>query len=92
MKRCVKIVMNFDGSSDSLRNFIQKKAVSSQIEGSVQALEDNKIRIIACGDSATLDSFIDELYRGYKKAYPQGVTVEPFLTTADYRGVFRIIE
>ena len=84
--------MQFDASPEVLRNFVQKKALSLQVEGSVQALDQGRIRVIACAESAVLDQFIDELYRGYKRAYPQNVTVEPFLSTANYRGVFRIIE
>ena len=92
MKKCVKIIMNFDADNDILRNFIHKKACNSSIEGSVQALGDNQIKIIACGKSDLLEEFIDDLYRGYKKIYPKNIAVKPFLRLADYRGVFRIIE
>jgi acylphosphatase len=92
MNKCLKIVLEIKIEEGLLQDFIQKNAKKFNIEGIVQAIDQNTIRIIACGSNDNVDKFMDLIYAGYKKQIPTIIEVEPFLKDKDYRGVFRLIE
>jgi acylphosphatase len=92
MNKCLKITFTVEVPGDFLRSFIQKNARKKDIEGTVQMMNEKKIRIIACGTKDNVDSFLDIIHKGSANFLPEDVEVEPFIKDKDYRGVFRVIE
>ena len=76
--------------ADTFKSFIQKQANSLGIEGTVQH-DGEGLVVYACGLTEKLDQFIDSLYKGLDKSKLKNVTVEPFVSEKDFRGVFRVI-
>lgn len=91
MNKCLKITLSGDLSA-GFRSDLHKQAKKLLIEGTVQSLSGNIIRIIACGKKDAVDTFLDELHKISAAANLQEMEIEPFLKDKDYRGVFRIIE
>jgi acylphosphatase len=91
MNQCVKITLGVKASEELLKNLVQKSAERLSIEGVGSVENAHTIKIVAHGSNHSIDTFIDELYAGYKGARPTVIEVEPFAKEKDYRGVFRVI-
>lgn len=91
MKQCLKITVSGTVQGTGYREFAKKVAMKLLIEGTAQNQEDGTVIIYACGDSNNLDTFIDELYKGPKKAHVKNINVEPLIAEKSFRGVFRVI-
>jgi acylphosphatase len=92
MNRCLRISLRANMPQGYVEVFIQKKAKLLGIEGTVQAVNDDHATIVACGTEETIEQFLDELHKGDNKVEVKEISIEPFLKTKDYRGVFRVIE
>lgn len=93
MKKCLRISFSADVSLDYVRNTIQKQAQKLRLEGTgLQDPEDNKIKLVLCGDIEAVDSFVDFLHKESIKLNMEDLEIEPFIKTKDYRGIFRVIE
>ncbi len=88
MNKCLKITVTLDQVEGFLHSVIKRHARSCGLEGVVQSMGENQIRIIACGKKKNVDDFVDLL----QKETVQDVAIEPFIKDKDYRGVFRVIE
>lgn len=75
-----------------LHDVVKKTARQYHIEGLVQMIGPDQIKIIACGPKEKVDSFVDEMHKEMSRRKIVNVEVEPFLKDKDYRGVFRVIE
>ena len=91
MKKCVKIHLEGSNLDAAFRLFVQKKATALQIEGTVRNDNEQLAIIHAQGESDNLDKLIDQLYKGTAESSIDNVSVEPFVSDSDFRGVFRII-
>lgn len=92
MKKCLKITFFGNIPVDFLQVFVQKHAKQLALEGIAQMVEENQVKIIVCGEKEALDSFVDLLHKGTPTVFLENIEVEPFLTTKEYRNVFRLIE
>ncbi|HZW61443.1 MAG TPA: acylphosphatase [Candidatus Babeliales bacterium] len=92
MNKCLKITFSGDFPEDFFQNFIQKNAKKLKVEGTVQFIEHNLVKIIACGTKEAVDAFLDVLHKGSGEIFLEDIEIEPFLKEKDYRGVFRVIE
>ena len=92
MNKCLRITLLIKMQDGILEDFIQKNAKKFSIEGTVQAVDKQTIKIVACGANDNIDKFVDAIYKGYKDEKPTVIEVEPFLKDKEYRGVFRLIE
>lgn len=92
MSQCLRITVFIESSKKKLPTIIQKKARDLSIEGTVQAGENSTFLIIVCGNKEKVDEFVDMLHQEIAQKTIQDITIEPFVKTKDYRGVFRIIE
>ena len=93
MAQCLRIHCQIEQADlEVVYEFIQKIANKHKIEGLVQPVEGQRIRIVICGEKEGIESFLDELHKGGAKI-PELVDfeLEPFLKDKDYRGVFRVI-
>ncbi|NDD53923.1 acylphosphatase [bacterium] len=91
MKKCLKIRVSGTVQGVAYRAYAQKHAQTLGIEGTVQNAEDGSVVIYACGPAASLERFIDFLYKGTPAAHVEDLLAEPFVNERDYRSVFRII-
>ncbi len=91
MNKCLKITLTVE-PEEGLFNAIQKHARTSSLEGMVQALGSDKVKIVICGDKDHVDSFVDALHKESTKVAIQDIEIEPYIKDKDYRGVFRVIE
>lgn len=91
MKKCVKIILKGNFPEGYLFNVVKKHAEALMLEGTGQMIEEQNIRIIICGDPATIDKFMDFLHK-IEPEFVSSIELEPFLKEKDYRGVFRIIQ
>ena len=91
MNRCLKMIITMDKWESSWNNDIQKQAKKFEIEGLMQLVGDNQLRIVVCGKSEKLDDFIDYLYDFFLTINARVEELEPFIKERDYRGIFRII-
>lgn len=92
MNKCLKITFSGDFPADFFYTFVQKQAKKLGVEGTVQFVENNSVKIIACGDKDAVDTFLDLLHKGSAAISLTDIEIEPFLKDKDYRGVFRVIE
>lgn len=92
MNQCLRITFSLKVASDFLPQCVRKEAQSLGIEGIAQAIDQGKIKIIACGSKQSVEQFIDFLHAQAAKTAVEDIQVEPILKEKDYRGVFRIIE
>jgi len=88
----MRITFIAGGGKDNLHSFVRRYARQFSLEGVVQPLTDNKVRIIVCGPRDKVEDFIDTLYSGITQKKLDDLRVEPFMKDRDYRGVFRVIE
>lgn len=91
MNKCVKIRIERVVHDAKALDSVIKNARTLHIEGSVQYVEDEGVRILACGSRDAVESFVDFIHRTFNDPATD-IFVEPFLKDRDYRGVFRIIE
>jgi acylphosphatase len=92
MSQCLRIIITVKKIDDALFDFIQKSAQKNSIEGVVQAVGADKVRISVCGAKDSIENFIDALHKGAPKVPDMNdFEMEPFLKDKDYRGVFRVI-
>ncbi len=91
MSRCIKMTFSVQRSSEKLLNALQKQALECKLEGFVMASTPETVKIIACGVSADLDTFLDKVDEVIAAQGGQDVIIDPFLKDKDYRGVFRIM-
>jgi len=90
--QCLRIIIIVEKMDDLLFDFIQKNAQQNKIEGVVQAMGADKIRIAACGTKQNMEDFMDALHKGGPKVPDMSdFELEPFLKDKDFRGVFRVI-
>lgn len=92
MNKCLKISFSGEFPPDFFKEFIQKHAKKLGVEGTVQLISPQTVRIIACGTKESIDAFVDILHKGASGVFLEGIEIEPFLKDKDYRGVFRVIE
>lgn len=93
MSQCLRITFIVENSlKQSLFEVIQKEAKKLHLEGVIQAIESNKLSIVACGFSDQIEDFLDLVYKQLALKKCNDLEVEPLLKDKDYRGVFRIIE
>lgn len=92
MKKCLKITFSGEVSDTFLKKSIQKPAQNLQVEGTVQQLPDQEIRIIACGTHEDVEELLDIIHKETARIGIETIHVEPFIKDKEYRGVFRIIE
>lgn len=92
MNQCLRISMFLKFSKAFLQDIVQKNAKTLGIEGTVQVISNEQIKIIACGTQEAINRFLDILHAEAIRQSAEQVEVEPFLKEKDYRGVFRIIE
>ena len=92
MKQCMRISFAATMPKNFLETFIQKHARQLRLEGTAQLVSDGIVNIVACGSKMALEEFLDVLHKGTKTVKPHDISLEPFLKSKDYRGVFRIIE
>ena len=92
MKKCLKITLVGQLPEGFLYKHIQKNARSLGIEGIVQPIDDNAVRIVVCGEVEPVEEFLDLIHKESAKIEFEYIEIEPFIKTKDYRGVFRVIE
>lgn len=92
MSKCIKITFTGSPKPDFLQKVVQKHARGLKVEGLAQVNDEGNFKIIVCGETESVDSFVDLVYKESVKAALEDIEVEPFLKDKDYRGVFRIIE
>ena len=88
MNQCVKITLFGDCGNGFLREVVQKFARRHSLEGVAQRVEDNKAKILVCGNSLEVDKFVDQLHKNNL----DDIEMEPFLKEKDYRRIFRVVE
>lgn len=91
MNKCLKITLTVE-PKEGLFNAIQKHARTAELEGVVQAISADKVRIVICGDKEHVDTFVDALHKESAKQPIKDIEIEPYVKDKDYRGVFRVIE
>lgn len=91
MKRSLKIIVSGVVQKVGLREHIQEAATKLRLEGTAENTEDGKILLFVAGESDRLDSLIDAIYEGTKKASIEDVEVESNTAPKNFRGVFRLI-
>ena len=92
MKKCLKITLVGKLPTGFVQKHIQKNARSLGIEGTVQSIEENTIRIVVCGQKEPVEEFLDLIHKESAKVDFDYIEIEPFIKSKDYRGVFRVIE
>lgn len=92
MKKCLRILVTATFPGSFLSSFVQKHARELNLEGTVQLVAPDQMRIIVCGEKESVDQFLDLCHKGDKKWHADAITTEPFIKDKDYRGVFRVIE
>lgn len=92
MNKCLKITLFVESPVTDLHAIIQKQARSYKLEGTVQAIAADKIRVIVCGEKEQVDYFIDAIHKEASTASVKDIEIEPYVKDRDYRGVFRVIE
>lgn len=92
MNKCLKITLTLDPKEGFLQNVIQQNARKFELEGIVQALSSDKIKIIVCGEKEQVDFFVDSIHKESIEAVIKDIEIEPYIKDRDYRGVFRVIE
>ena len=92
MNKCLRITFSGEIPADFFQTFIQKHANKLRVEGTVQLVQGNMVKIVACGTKEAVDAFLDVLHKGATGVFLENLEIEPFLKEKDYRGVFRVIE
>ncbi len=92
MNKCLKITLTLDHKDGFLQNVIQQNARKFELEGVVQALSSDKIKIIVCGEKEQVDFFVDTIHKESVSTPIKEIEIVPYSRDRDYRGVFRVIE
>lgn len=92
MNQCMRITCMTAANRHDLHEFVQKYAGQFGLEGLVQPLTDQAVRVVVCGSHDAIEDFMDILHHGIIEQMLQRFEIEPFLKDRDYRGVFRVIE
>ena len=92
MNKCLKITLTLDPQEGFLQNVIQQNARKFDLEGIVQALSSDKVKIIVCGEKEHVDFFVDSIHKESTQTTIKDIEIEPYIKDRDYRGVFRVIE
>lgn len=92
MNKCLKIMLIGEPKDGFLQKVVQKHARKLELEGVVQQIVKDLVKIIVCGKKDHVDSFIDLLHKEIDKSNFHNIEIEPFLKNKDYRGVFRVVE
>lgn len=92
MNKCLKITVSIEAKDEGLLNSIQKHARKYELEGVVQPLSSDKVKIVICGEKEQVDLFVDALHKESAKEAIKDIEIEPHVKDKDYRGVFRVIE
>lgn len=92
MNKCLKITLTLNPKEGFLQNVIQQNARKFELEGIVQALSSDKVKIIVCGEKEQVDFFVDSIHKESVQAAIKDIEIEPYIKDRDYRGVFRVIE
>jgi len=92
MNKCLKIIVHIKPQKRLIQAVIQQHARDLALEGLVQPIAVDRLKIIACGKKEQVDLFVDMLHRESAQEDIQDIEIEPFLKDKDYRGVFRVIE
>lgn len=92
MKQCLRITFSMDVPEDFFQGVVQKSAQQLGLEGTVQRVNDESIKIIICGKHEAVDEFIGHFHKAVGVASVENFQIEPFIKEKDYRGVFRVIE
>jgi acylphosphatase len=90
MMKCIKVTCMLKVTK-VFADFVQKHAHKLALEGFLQIVTPDQIKIVVCGAKDNIDKFVDILYKEGAHKKPFSLEVEPFLKDKDYRGVFRII-
>lgn len=91
VKRSLKITVSGVVQNVGLREHIQQAAERLRLEGTAENTEDGKVVLYVAGESERLDSLIDSIYEGTKKASIDDVEIESNTSPRNFRGVFRLI-
>jgi acylphosphatase len=92
MNKCLKITITIEPKDGALLSTIQKHARKYELEGIVQPLVPDKVKIVICGEKEQVDLFVDALHKEASKEPIKDIEIEPHVKDKDYRGVFRVIE
>lgn len=92
MNKCLKITLTLDPKEGFMQNVIQQNARKFELEGIVQALSSDKVKIIVCGEKEQVDFFVDSIHKESVQTTIKDIEIEPYIKDRDYRGVFRVIE
>ena len=91
MCRCLKILVNVENWQERLSQAVQKRAQKDSLEGQLQLVAHNQLKIVVCGREELVDEFIDYLYDLFVTIGADVEQLEPFIKERDYRGIFRVI-
>ncbi len=91
MKKCLRIAIAHKGASGFVQE-IHKKGSSLGVEGVIQLMPGDQMTVVVCGLKDQVDQFVDVVHTHAAQSGIHDLTIEPFVRTKDYRGVFRIIE
>lgn len=92
MKQCLRITFSMEIPTDFFEDVIQKNAHKLKLEGTVQRVGEQEVKIIICGNHEAVDEFIGSFHKEAANLYVEGFQIEPFVKDRDYRGVFRVIQ
>ncbi|MBA3954607.1 acylphosphatase [Candidatus Dependentiae bacterium] len=92
MNKCLRIILQIKPKERLIHSIVQQHARDLDLEGLVQPVNAQKLKIIICGKKEKVDLFVDMLHRESAQEDIQDIEIEPFLKDKDYRGVFRVIE
>jgi acylphosphatase len=91
MSRCLKITVRATGWQSKWHDKIADSAKKLEIEGVLQTVDEETVKIIACGAEDHLDDFLDDLYELFADSQSYVEEMEPFVKDRDYRGIFRVL-
>lgn len=91
MNKCLRITLTLKLTAQAQQT-IKNHARLLGVEGIMQVIDNDKVKVIVCGNIQKVDDFIDTIHRELQKNNAEVLEVEPFIKERDYRGVFRVIE
>lgn len=91
MSRCLKVLIKINDWRPEFSHDIQRQAQKTKVEGQIQLINPQQLKLIVCGKNDQLDEFIDYIFDLFISSGVSIEALEPFLKERDYRGIFRII-
>jgi len=85
-------MLGTEPKKEFLHDVVKKNARKYGLEGLVQNIGKDKVKIVVCGELEQVNLFIDILHKEIALNDIALIEIEPFLKDKDYRGVFRVIE